>query len=294
MPVDALYDVKNSFYIGNYQACINESQKTKVDSPEQKKDLDVFMYRSYLAQKKYALVMDELARYSGPEEVKDLRLLVEYLNGDQSSKPRVVQQMEKKLSNFTPDNTTLPIVAATIYMHERDFDNALKTLYSSETLESMALSMQCYLQLDRIDMATKEAKRLMTKDEDATLTQLCNGWLNLNLGGEKLQEAFYIFQELSDKNSKTPLLCVGLASVLIAQGKHEEADAILAESLEKDPNHVETVINQIVVSQFMGKSPEVCTRLLSQLKNSNVCHPFVLEYQQKEQEFQQLCASFSA
>lgn len=80
---------------------------------------------------------------------------------------------------------------------------------------------------------------------------------------------------------------------MVSSGKHEEADSILADSLEKDPNHVETVINQIVVSQFLGKSPEVCTRLLSQLKNFNFFHPFVQEYQQKEQEFQQLCKDYA-
>jgi len=292
MPVDALYDVKNAFYIGNYQACINEAQRVKVDALDMKKDVDVFMYRSYIAQKKYGLVLDELKRYSGFDEVKDLRLLAEYLNGDESTKSRVVSDLEKKLANFTPDNTCLPIIAATIYIHESNYDAALKTLYNCETLESMAVSLQCYLKLDRMDLATKEVKRMITKDEDATLTQICNGWLNLAIGGEKLQEAFYIFQELSDKSSKTPLLSVALASVLIAQGKYEDADSLLAESLEKDPNHVETIINQIVVSQFMGKSPEVCARLLSQIKNSNNSHPFVQAYMQKEQEFQRLSSSF--
>jgi len=135
---------------------------------------------------------------------------------------------------------------------------------------------------------------MAAKDEDAPLTQLCSGWLYLAIGGDKLQEAFYIFTEMAEKNSKTPLLSVGLASVLIAQGKYEEADSVLAESLEKDPNHLETVINQVVVSQFLGKSPEVCTRLLSQLRNTNQNHPFVVEYQLKEQQFQKLCQSFSS
>ncbi|OQR72025.1 coatomer subunit epsilon-like [Tropilaelaps mercedesae] len=293
MPSDPLFDLKNAFYIGNYQGCINEAQRTKTDDIGQKKDLDVFMYRSYIALKKYGLVLDELERYSGPEEVLDLRLLAEFLSREPQARGSVCGELEKRLSSFSPKNETLPIVGATIYMHQGDFVGALKVLSNCATLESMALTLQCYLLLDRIDLATKELNRMVSADEDASLTQLCSGWLHLHTGGDKLQEAFYIFTEMADKNTKTPLLAVGLASVLIAQGKYEEADQCLADALEKDPNHVETVINQIVVSQFLGKSPEVSTRLLAQLKSSNYLHPFVQDYQAKEQEFKKLGLAFA-
>nr|CAG4641059.1 EOG090X0A8E [Eulimnadia texana] len=287
---DELFEVKTNFYIGNYQTAINEAQR--VNSPELKLERDIFLYRSYIALKKYGVVLGEIHGASLPQ-LQPLKTLAEYF-AQPARRTAIVSSVDQQMSGtLDPENFVVFLVAGIIYYHEQNYESVLKVLHQSDNLECRALVLQTYLKMDRLDLARKELKNMQEKDDDAILTQLASAWVNLATGGEKLQEAYYTFQELIDKNSSTPVLLNGQASVLIGQGKYEEAESCLQDALEKDANNADTLINLVVLTQLTGKAPEVCNRYLNQLKDSAADHPFVKEHNAKEREFEMLVKQYA-
>lgn len=63
-----------------------------------------------------------------------------------------------------------------------------------------------------------------------------NGSFFLPQGGSKIQDAYYIYQELSEKFLQTSYLLNGSAVCNIHKGNFEEAESLLQEALQKVPN----------------------------------------------------------
>jgi coatomer protein complex subunit epsilon len=253
------------------------------------------MYRAYLAQKKFTVVLKEVSDSQG-KEFAAIRLLANYLSGDTTTKQRIFSDVEKLATqSHDPDGYVHLIIAAQIAYLEQQYDQALKFLHGVDQNEAAALSVQSFLKLDRADLARKELKKMQEKDEDATLTQLSQAAIHLTVGsgGDKLDEAFYIFHDLAAKYGTTPLLANGQAVALIARAKYDEAEPLLHEALEKDNTNAEALINLMVLSHFQGKGAEVANRYLNQLKDSHPHHPFVQECESKERELDRLIQGFA-
>lgn len=150
-----------------------------------------------------------------------------------------------------------------------------------------ALTVQIFLKMHRSDHAEKQLRVMQSIDEDHTLTQLANAWLNLAVvsiffheiclaqsklrihqltyccliqGGSKIQEAFLIFQDFSEKYQMTSLILNGKAVCCMHKGEFDEAETLLLEALNKVdyifPVHSYPYVPSAVLQELLG--PQLC------------------------------------
>ncbi|XP_037972017.2 coatomer subunit epsilon [Plutella xylostella] len=290
--VDELFDVKNAFYVGNYQQAITEALSiTQISSPTVKTERDSFLYRSYIAQGNHRIVSQELK--NADVLLQPLKTLVDYLS-PQANKPAIVADIDARVAKgLELQNDIFLLVAATIYYHEENYEAALKILHGTESLELRAYTLQCLLAMHRPDLAKKQLKILQDQEDDSTLTQLAQAWLNLSQGGPGVQDAHYSVMELTERLGALGAApsAVGAAAAA-SRGMWEECEQTLVEAQARSPHDADLLLGLAVAARHSSKAPEVASRYLAQLLDSHPSHPFTKEYLAKGNEFKRLAAQY--
>jgi tetratricopeptide (TPR) repeat protein len=290
---DVLFDVRTNFLLGNYQGAINEANNVNARSDKDRLERDVYVYRSYIALSNYQMVLDEVPSNNAHPSLQAVKLLATYLSSENNKDIAMVTVKEWMSDGVSAGNQHLQVVAGTIYIHEQLYEDAMRCLHQSNSLEGLALLVQAYLKIDRLDLAEKELQNMKKTDEDATITQLATAWVNTLVGGDRLQEAYFIFKELSDKYGATPTLLNGLAVCSMHMKKFEEAERYLLEALEKNSKDADTLTNIITCYLQLKKSPEVVNRYVNQLKTGSPNHSWVIALKNAEESFERASTRFA-
>ena len=164
---------------------------------------------------------------------------------------------------------------------------------SAEGVEQLALRVQFLVQIDRVDKAQVELKRMEEADDDHTLTELAKGWVYCRMGAAKdMEQALYAFQEIGGRFGRTAPILNNLASCHIALSNYSEADRCLEEAFEADMATPETYINAIVSARHQQKDEEVVQALFDGMRAKAPTHPWLLQLDRLAEEFDQYAAEY--
>mmetsp|Transcript_39780 Transcript_39780/g.64513 ORF Transcript_39780/g.64513 Transcript_39780/m.64513 type:complete len:296 (+) Transcript_39780:40-927(+) len=289
---DELFALRNFFYLGNYQLAINEGSTLSPSSETLKGERDMFVYRSYIAQGNYKFALDEI-KDNASIALQSVRLLATYLASEDNKDISLITLKEWLSDPISANNPTLQIIAGIIYCHERNYEEALRCVHQGTTLEMIALMIQVFLRMDRVDLAEKQLKIMQQTEDDATLTQLATAYVSMAQGGAKVQEAFQILQDLSEKYSSTAMLLTGMAVCHLLQGKYEDAEKLLLDAAGKSSTSFEAIINLIAVAQHLKKPQELINRYITQLKTSAPTHPWTTQVISLESSFDRFASKYA-
>ncbi|KAI5860766.1 coatomer epsilon subunit-domain-containing protein [Durotheca rogersii] len=185
------------------------------------------------------------------------------------------------------------VLAGTVLQAAGKSDEAL-VLLSQHTgsLDATALIVQIHLQQNRTDLALKEVTAARRWAQDSTLINLAESWVGLRLGGDKYQQAFYVFEELAQAPSTSSVFSlVSQAVCELHLGRVEEAQAALEQALEKQPDNADALANLLVLHAVVGKD---VSELTSSLQKSPPQHPLLVDLEEKSDLFDKAAAKYSA
>lgn len=107
----------------------------------------------------------------------------------------VLLQIQEWLTDANAaNNTTLQLVAATLYLHDDNIKEAIRILHHGLNMEQNAVLVQLYLRCDRLDLAQKQVKAMKAVDEDGTLGMLATAWTLLHVVLDINSLAFFIYK----------------------------------------------------------------------------------------------------
>ncbi|KRY69413.1 Coatomer subunit epsilon, partial [Trichinella pseudospiralis] len=276
---DAVFEMKNLYYTGNYYDCSLKATKLKekTTSIDVKLQCDYFIHRSNIAQGMSSITLADISASEASPELAD-----------------IVQNFTK-IANRFHWNSAVIFAIAKIFHHEQKYEESLRYLHVCEkSLDCLYLTTLSLLAVGQVVEAKKTVAKMHRLDDDNVIAHMASAAVKMFLGNENIQDAFYIFKELQEKYGSSALLQNALLCCFVLQGKYDDAEEMANDNMKNFSQNPEVFINAIVVSLVQGKSYETVKRYVHLMKEKFACHPWTTDLKEKENEFDKLCETFTA
>ncbi|KAI1053671.1 hypothetical protein NW752_000466 [Fusarium irregulare] len=280
-----LINIHNYFHQGQYQEVVDFD--TSSFSPDNALPARVLVLRARLALGQAEDVLAEVKGESEPE-LQALGALAESNLGKTDSAVETIE----KLASSAADNTTVQVIGGTVLQAAGKSEEALALLTQHQgSLDAVSLIVQIHLQQNRTDLALKEVSAARRWAQDSLLVNLAESWVGLRVGGEKYQQAFYVYEELAQAPSTSSVRSlVSQAVCELHLGRTEEAQAALEQALEKDANNADAIANLLVLNVIAGSQSDELTQKLQSAKPD---HQYLADLEEKSALFDRAATKYS-
>lgn len=299
---DILYTLRTQYWLGHFNLSLSEAKNLKKLplNLELKIECEEFMLRSLLALKQYDSIVEDTAEYNNNIGIHVLLLRARYESTNSlEEKKNIIESVQNLLNdNSNSYNATLALTASHIFLsHGEMISEALKCVQNSTNIEHLALSIQIYLHINRLDLAKNVLKTLSDADEDAVLTQLSAVQVYLFAGRSHTEDALHRINSLLEQYGPSSMLLNYMVIAYMTLEEYNTAENIIKEIVLLDTDSgqiasVDTLINKLVCYQHLGKGSGDIYDIVNKLKEYYPHHSFVSRLRLFEAEFESECEKY--
>ena len=294
---DELYTLRAQYWLGHYNLAVEEAKSIarRPMSPALKAEREEILNRAYIALGQY----DKLAGGTSGESLylRVFFISLFFLNPSIHHRTRLIPfsrsltaldaLVTRAKFEATQDESALDelrtmaassgpseqLTAAQVLLSVGQIKEALSLVHLGATMEHIALALQIFLKMDRLDLATQQLQLLRQADEDAILTQLGSVYVNLASGSSGADGAIHSLNMLTEQYGPSSFLLNLMACALMNQGDFAAAEGKLQECLRDHPEVPipDTLVNLVCCLVQQNKQAD---QFIGQMQQAYPTHDF--------------------
>lgn len=291
--MDELQEVRDNFYVGNYEKALNMCEST-VSNDLTQAESDAILARCYLSQGNMGKIK-ECQNSPNPGKKATAFFGVMSKSSQEGTRAKAKEALTK-LAKETQDVTCNNFLAISQAM-DGSFAEAVQTCQAHPTLEMQALAIYFALICNQVGMADKMLKEVTGTNDDSASYLMAKAAVSLATGDK--EEAYEIYCDLcrnfppvegEDSNNGSPLLQTCKAVANLHRGNFDEAVEDLQIANKVDSKNADVLINLCCCMQNLMKKEEF-DQYYKDLLAVAPQNPYVAKTESLPQVFQKFKAS---
>jgi len=297
MADDELQEVRDNFYIGNFQKALQLCESTHGNNDIAQNEISAILARCCLA----IPIFDRLktmqnSEIPGQQAAALMAVIMK------SKNPQQAAAAKEKLATLAGQSHDMScaMLAAIVLAMDSSWSEAVQVTKVHPTAEMHALCVFLCLLCNQVGMAERKLAEMAGANDDTATFRLASAAVKLASGDP--QEAYLTYCDLctqyplaegGDSETGSVLLQTGKAVANMQRGMFGEAVEDLQRALQMSPGDVDVLVNLCSCFVHLGKNDEF-NQHYAKLEQVCPAHPYVAKTQSLKSVFKQFKTSLKA